>query len=77
MRDIAIHFVTRRELFKTLKMDAQSIDRLFDSILPNVCLVHKIGAVKDLQRLCLKLLTWDKKDVLTCLPIGYRKSLIY
>ena len=35
------------------KMDAPT----FNSVLSNVCSVHKIDEMKDLQRLCLKLLT--------------------
>ncbi len=58
-------------------MDAQSNVRIFDSVLANVCSVHNIDAIKDLQQPCLKLLTQDKKVVLACLPTGYRKSLIY
>lgn len=65
-----LHMETRRELFKKLKMDVQSNVRLFNSVLSDVCSVHKIGAITDLQQFCLKLPTQDKKDVLACLPTG-------
>ncbi len=38
-KDTANHFVTRRELVKTLKMVAQSNVRLFDSVLSNVIVI--------------------------------------
>ena len=62
---------------RTSNMASSSKKRSFDPVLERVCAIHKIDSLKELQTLCLKLLTVNRKDVMACLPTGYGKSLIY
>ena len=49
----------------------------FDAALKDASSVHQIELVKDVQRMCLKSLILDKRDVLVRLPTGYGKSFIF
>ncbi len=42
-----------------------------------VCEVHGIDFLKDVQEFCLRYLVESKRDILTCFPTGFGKSIIF
>ncbi len=57
-------------------LEMASLDENFDCTLRQACSVLSMNGCKDSQRMCSQHLL-SNRDVLACLPTGYRKSFIH